>query len=197
LAAPGLLKDKPAGMICSMSLVEYIKYCCTGEFPASVATVRRKSAFLDDIVCLADLLGALEPLCASRPGVCDVRAVVDRDIAVGPATLNANGSVTPSEARATSICAPMNRALVVEVLRVTPANLTAADSGQAEFKRVNLGTFGENWCLAFEPQDTPGQFANVEHIVTPPGAGFTLHAKNFDPFSEAVFHLHAEMWACC
>lgn len=184
------------GMECSMSLQDYIVYCCTGKLPASVQAVRNRSPLLNDLVCLADLLGALEPVCATRPGVCDPVVVVDRDIAVPAATLNADGSVTPSEARAISICAPVNRALVVEELRLLPANLTAAESGEAEFKKVNLGTFGE-WCLPFEPEGGPGLFVNVEHIIVPASAGFSLHAKNHNAFSEALFHLHARMWACC
>jgi hypothetical protein len=184
------------GSICGMTLADYIKYCCTGQLPDNVTRVRNKSPLLDDLICIADLLGALEPLCASRPGVCDPVAVVDRDIVVPPATFNTDGTIKPSETRAISICAPLNRALVVEKLRLLPENLTASESGGAEFKKVNLGSFGE-WCLPFEPEGGPGLFINTEHIVTPPKAGFSLYAVNHDPTSEAVFHLHARMWACC
>lgn len=187
----------PKIAICpGLSLADYIIYCCTGRLPASIIAVQKKSPFLDDLVCLAQLLGALEPLCATRPGVCDPVVVVDRDFCVEPATLNAQGQVAPSEARGISLCAPMNRALVIKTLRITAANLTAAESGEVEFKKVNLGTFGE-FCLPFEPLGGPGNLVNVEHIIAPPGAGFSVHAKNHDRFSEACFHVHAEMWACC
>ncbi len=91
----------------------------------------------------------------------------------------------------------MNRALVVERLRVLPANLTGATQprNQPQYKRVNLATFGE-WCLPFEPQEATNQFVNVEHVIVPPNAGYSVFVSNFDPFSEAVFHLSGRMWAC-
>jgi hypothetical protein len=179
-----------------MSLADYIIYCCTGQLPNSILSVKNKSQFLSDLVCMAELLGVLEPACATRPGVCDPVVVVDRDITLPVATINEAGQTVPSEALAIPICAPMNRALVIKTLRLLPADLTAAEFGEVEFKKVNLGGFGE-WCLAFEPQGGPGLFVNVEHIITPPAGGFSLHAKNHSTANQATFHLHAEMWACC
>lgn len=181
-----------------MSLTDYIFYCCTGQLPASVEAVRRKSPFLNDLVCMAQLLGALEPLCAFRPGVCDPVVVVDRQISVPAATTDPDGVVTQGQERAISICAPLNRALVVKKLRLTPDpnNAVALASGEVEFKRVNLGGFGE-WCLPFEPEGGPGTFVNVENIIVPPSAGFTLFGKNNSTTNPAIMNLHAEMWACC
>lgn len=190
--------QKAAGMLCSMTLVEYIRYCCTGQLPAGVRKLIAEGGLVSQLLCVADLLGALEPLCATRPGVCDPVNVIDKQIVVPPATLNTDGSIKPSEVRAISYCAPINRALVVAESRITAGNLTGASQPTAQpvFKRVNLGTFGE-WCLPFEPADEPGLFSNVEHVIVPPEAGFSVYVQNFDPESEAVYHLHSRMWSCC
>jgi hypothetical protein len=123
--------------------------------------------------------------------------IVDRDVTVAPATL-VDGVVTPSEERILSFCAPLNKPLVVDQLRVTPGNLTASNQPftQPVYKRVNLGTFGE-WCLPFEPTDGPGLFSNVEHVVVPPKGGYSVYVQNFNPASEAIYHVHSEIWACC
>jgi len=187
------------GLICNVSLSEYVSYCCTGRPPARLlAILNGPPSLLRDILCALDTIGALEPLSATRPGVCDPVIVVDKDIPLPPARLNADGTVTPSEERVTSFCAPMNRALGIEKARVTAANLTAARQPvvQPIFKRVNLGTFGE-WCLPFEPPSEANQFVNVEHVVVPPGAGYSIYVQNWDPTSEAVYHYHARMWASC
>jgi hypothetical protein len=193
-----LAKGALAPTVCHMTLAEYSKYCCTGQLPRVIAEAIRKGGFLGDLLCAADIIGGLEPLSATRPGVCDPVIVVDKDITVPPATLNADGTVTPSEVRVTSYCAPMNRALVIQESRVTAANATAAKQPitQPVYKRVNLGTFGE-WCLPFEPPDEPGQFVNVEHIIAPPESGYSVYVQNFDPTSEAVYHFHSRMWASC
>lgn len=181
-----------------MSLAEYVAYCCTGRIPKTVSDAMAKGGFLGELLCAIDIIGALEPLSATRPGVCDPVIVIDKQIVVPPATLNADGTVTPKEVRAISYCAPMNRALVIQESRVTAGNLTGASqpTAQPAFKRVNLGTFGE-WCLPFEPADEPGLFSNIEHIIVPPEAGFSIYVQNFDPESEAVYHLHSRMWASC
>ena len=187
------------GLICNVSLSEYVSYCCTGRPPQRLMDILNgPPSFLRDLLCALDTIGALEPLAATRPGVCDPVIVVDKDIVLPPAVLNADGTVTPTEERVTSFCAPMNRALVIQEARVTAANLTAARQPvvQPIFKRVNLGTFGE-WCLPFEPPSEPNQFVNVEHVVVPPSAGYSIYVQNFDPTSEAVYHYHARMWASC
>lgn len=180
----------------TMPLEEYLAYCCSGRLPAAVNEAVNKSQGLADLVGMAELIGALEPLGATRPGVCDPVVVVDRVISVPPATINQAGQIVPNDGKAISICAPMNRALVVETLRLLPWNLTAVQSGEAQFKLVNLGPFG-GWCLPFEPEQGPGIFVNVEHIVVPPRAGFSLYGTNHDTTSVAKFHLNARMWATC
>lgn len=179
-----------------MGLSEYIRFCCTGAIPKSWQQAIQNGGLVAELLQTAGIIGVLEPLCATRPGVCDPVAVVDRTVPVEPASI-VDGKVVPSEVRVISICAPMNKALVVDELRLLPANLTATEQGtnRPEFKRVNLATFGE-WCLPFEPMDQPGQFANVEHIIVPPKGGFTMSVKNDSPFSEALYQLRARMWAC-
>ncbi len=189
----------PAGLLCNMSLSEYIQYCCTGRPPAKIIGILNgPPSFLKDLLCALDVIGALEPLAATRPGACDPAIDVDKDIFVPPATLNPDGSITPSEVRVTSFCAPMNRALVIQKARVTGVNLTAKTQPHTQpiYKKVNLGTFGE-WCLPFEPIDEPGQFVNVEHIVAPPQSGFSIYVQNFNPSSVAHYHFKAHMWASC
>lgn len=188
-----------SGLLCNMTLTEYIQYCCTGQLPQKIRGILNgPPSFLKDLLCALDIIGALEPLSATRPGACDPAAVVDKDIFVKPATLNPDGSITPSEERVTAFCAPMNRALVIQESRVTAANLTAETQPHTQplYKRVNIGTFGE-WCLPFEPIDEAGQFVNIEHVVIPPKAGFSIYVQNFDPTSVAHYHFHARMWASC
>jgi hypothetical protein len=181
-----------------VGLIEYIHYCCTGEIPKVWREFIAEGGFLADLVRFAYSIGALEPVCAIRPGVCDPEIVIDRDITVPVATIGAGGAVTPSEEKVISICAPMNRALVVRELKVTPANLTASTQPKTQpvYKRVNLAGFGE-WCLPFEPHESPGLFANVQNIITPPKAGFSVFVQNHSTTSEAVYHVHGRMWACC
>ena len=189
-------------LLCSpMSLAEYSRYCCSGKLPEHVRKVLNDAQgdpVLKAILCAAEIIGGLEPLAATRPGVCDPVIVVDRDIPVAAATTDAGGNVIPTEVRVASFCAPMNRALVIQKSRVTAANLTAARQPvvQPIYKRVNLGTFGE-WCLPFEPIDGPNSFHNIEHVIVPPGAGYSIYVQNFDTTSEAVYHFHARMWASC
>lgn len=189
---------QPGCAVPEISLVEWILYCCTGKLPAAVCEALARGGFLADLVRFNALVGTLQPKCAERPGVCDPVLVVDKQVHVPPATLEDDGSVTPSEVRLISYCAPINRALVVAESRVTAANLTGASqpSTMPVYKRVNLATFGE-WCLPFEPADMAGQFANVENVIVPPGAGYSVYVQNLDPTSEAAFHLHSRMWACC
>lgn len=183
----------------SISLVEWLQMCCNGRLPGVVSQAINEGGYLAHLVKFAQLIGGLEPLCASRPGVCDPVVVVDKDITVPPATLNQDGTITPNERRVISYCAPMNRALIIQRSRTTAANLTAAEQPitQPIMKRVNLATFPDGWCLSFEPPDMAGQFSNVEHIVVPPQAGYSIFVQNFNPNSEAVYHHHARMWACC
>ena len=170
-------------------LVEFIRYCCgLGRPPWENAA---------NLVEVAGSIGALEPLSATRPGACDPRVIIDKDILVPAATV-VDGKVVPTRRRAIALCAPMNRALLVDVLQVTPVNLTASrqQNTRPEFKRVNIATFGE-WCLPFEPLDEPNLFVNVEHIAVPPKAGFTVEVANDNQFSDALYQVHAEMWASC
>jgi hypothetical protein len=193
-------KDKVAKLLGleHAGLIEYIRYCCTGELPKAWQRLIQEGGFLADLFRFAHAIGALEPVCAIRPGVCDPEIVIDRDITVPVATLNPDGSIKPSEEKVISICAPMNRALVVRELMVTPANLTASTQPKTQpvYKRVNLAGFGE-WCLPFEPHESPGLFANVQNIIVPPKAGFSVFVENHSTTSEAVYHVHGRMWACC
>lgn len=183
---------------CNMTLSEYVQYCCTGMLPAKIANVLNgPPSFLKDLLCAFDTISILEPRSATRPGVCDPVIVVDKWITVPPATV-VDGDVVPSEARVTSICAPMNRALVIQESRVLPTNLTAQTQPHTQpiYKRVNLASFGE-WCLPFEPIDEQGLFVNVEHIVVPPRAGYSIYVQNFDTEGPATYQYHARMWASC
>lgn len=183
-----------------MSLVDYIKYCCTGKLPAHVQAALTKEAqdpYLRAILCAAEVVGALEPFGATRPGVCDPVIDYRRRIIVPAATLVV-GVVVPSEERVISFCAPLNRALVIEKSRVKPVNDIAATQPvtQPITKKVNLGTFGE-WCLPFEPLDASGAFVNVEHIIVQAGAGYSIYVQNFNTAGAAIYDYRARFWATC
>jgi hypothetical protein len=184
-----------------MSLADYVKFCCTGRLPANVQAALSQAAqdpVLKAILCAMEIVGALEPLSATRPSVCDPVIFFTRQVTLPAATLNPDGSVTPSEARVISFCAPTNRALVIQKSRVSAANDIAANQPipMPIYKRVNLATFGE-WCLPFEPDSLPGAFVNVEHIIVPAGAGFSIYVQNFNPNGEAVYFYEARFWAAC
>lgn len=183
-----------------MSLTDYVKFCCTGTLPGNVAAALSKAAtdpYLKAILCAAEILGYLEPAAATRPGVCDPAIYYERQISVPAATL-VDSVIVPAEVRVISFCAPINRALVIEESRVTAGNAAALVQPIAMplYKRVNLASFGE-WCLPFEPLDAPGAFSNVEHIIVPAGAGFSIYVQNFDTSGVALYNYKARFWASC
>jgi hypothetical protein len=181
-----------------MTLEEYAHFCCTGKLPASVEALRQQSPFAQDLVDLVQLLGWLIPAGTIRPGPCDPEIKVTRSIEVAAATLNADGTITPSEERMISICAPMNKALMVAELEVTPDNQAAENQPftQPVYKRVNIAGFGE-WCLPFEPLEAIGQFVSVQNILVPPKAGFSVFVQNYNPTNPALYRLKGRMWASC
>jgi hypothetical protein len=183
-----------------MSLADYIKFCCTGKLPDHVRTALSKAAqdpVLKALLCTAEIIGGLEPLAATRPGVCDPAIHHYRRITVPAATI-VNGVLIPGEERVISFCAPINRALVVEKSRVKPFNDVAAAQPVAQplYKKVNLGTFGE-WCLPFEPLDAAGSFNNIEHIIVPAGGGYSVYVQNHVTTGAAIYEYEARFWASC
>lgn len=180
----------------TITLAEYIQACAKRQVPSSVIALASQSPMSKEIVCILSALGWMEPASTMRPGACEVVNQVEYEITVPPATRLANGKIQPSEGLLIPICAPLNRSLMIDLLRVKAANLTAASSGRTLFKKVNLGNFGD-FCAPFEPGTQCGRFANYEHIVVCPKASFSLFAENCNPCSEAVFHLEARMWGAC
>lgn len=187
--------------ISQMTLAEYSQYCCSGKLPAAIEAARRKSERLSDLIDYAELLGNLEPACAERPDACEPEIIVTRSITV-PATdpdeTNEDGELIPTEERVISVCAPLNKALMVKELEVTPDNATAEDQPHTQpvYKRVNIAGFGE-WCLPFEPMDQSGLFVSVQNLLVPPKAGFSVYVQNYDGDSPAEYKVRARMWACC
>lgn len=181
-----------------MTLAEYSQYCCSGKLPAAVQALKRKSPLLSDLVDFADLLGYLEPSCASRPSPCDPEIIVTRSISVAHAAVDDNGNPVPTEERMISICAPLQKALMVAELEIQPDNQTAENQPHTQpvYKRVNIAGFGE-WCLPFEPLDEAGLFVSVQNILVPPKAGFSVYVQNYDTVSPALYKMRARMWACC
>lgn len=196
------MAELPQPLLCNpMSLADYVKYCCTGQLPGHVKAALSQAAqdsVLRSILCALEITGHLEPAAATRPGVCDPSINFKRQITLPAATLNPDGSVTPSEARVISFCAPTNRALVIHKSRVSAGDDVAANQPvpMPVYKRVNLATFGE-WCLPFEPDSLPGSFVNVEHIIVPSSAGYSVYVQNWNPNAEAVYDYEATFWASC
>lgn len=174
---------------------------CKGFLPASFNQIENgEPGLLRDLVCFAAKIGALEPLSAIRPDALQLVTVFDKTVSVEPATFAADGvTIIPAEKKLIQICAPMQQALVVDKLRAVAANLTAAESGDIVFKRLAVFGFSEGFCPPGEPADGDdlGTFQNVEHVILRPESGFDVHARNHDPFSEALFHIHARMWVAC
>lgn len=166
------------------------------QVPKGILDLAAMSQNAKEIVRILSALGWMEPAAAMRPGIADPATEVSYEVTVPPATYNASGVLVPSEALIIPICAPINRSVVIDYIRVTAGNLTAAQFGEVEFKKVNLGGFGE-FCLPFEPDDQPGRFDNKGHIIMCPKSGFSVFGRNFSPNGSAVFHLDARMWAAC
>lgn len=182
----------------SMSLADYARFCCTGRLPPQVEQLKKKSEVHKAFIEVLELIGKLEPDCVFEPSGCDPEIRVTRSVEVAAATLNADGTITPSEERLISVCAPMNKALMVKELEVLPENDTAEEQPvtQPIYKRVNIAGFGE-WCLPFEPLNQAGLFVSVQNILVPPEAGFSVYVQNYDTVSPALYKLRSRLWACC
>ncbi len=181
---------------------------CEGGVPTALS---RLFTFLQtpqgqDIFCIANGIGALEPLSYTRPGAGEIKQVYDKMITVPPATLgapNQNGfnpdGIKPSDGLLIHICAPENKILVVDKLRGKGEDLTALTSGVLLMKRLAVVGFSEGLCKAGEPGagDELGTFENIEHLLLPGRSGFDLYAQNWNPYSPATFSVHAEMWETC
>jgi len=184
----------PAG---PLTLAEYVQAASIRrQVPKTVLELAALSPGSRELVTILSSLGWMEPAAAWRPGVTDMVTEVEYEVTVPPAIRNADGTITNSEVLMLPVCAPLSRSIVIDILRVSAGNLTAAQSGRTKYKKVNLGGFGE-FCLPFEPDDLCGRFANIEHIIVCPKAGFSVFAENCNPCSEAVFHLYARMWSAC
>lgn len=180
-----------------LTLAEYIQAASVRrQIPKTVLDLAAQGPGARDLVAILSSLGWMEPAGAWRPGAADSATEVEFEVTVPPATFDSTGQVVPASKLMLPICAPLSRSLVIDILRVQPANLTAANSGQTKYKKVNLGGFGE-FCLPFEPENLCGRFANVEHVIVCPKAGFSVFAENCSPCSEAVFNLYARMWSAC
>lgn len=164
-----------------------------------VSGANNASPFLKDILCAMSVVGALEPLTATRPAAADIVTVFDKTVDVPHATLGEDGvTVVPTERVLIRICAGQ-QSLVIERLRALAANLTAATSGSLKYKRVAVSGFSEGFCPPGEPGvgEDEGTFQNIEHLVLCPEAGFDVYGVNSDLFSNALFSIHARMWSTC
>jgi len=188
-----MLKVKNQNGLCPIPLGEFVKLCKQGKCPAEWLGGGIET--IGDLARMMANIGAFDPLAAIRPGACDIVSVFDKTVEAPPA----EDENTPSRVKLIKICAPMHLSLVVSRLRVEPANLTAVESGEIVFPRNSAFGFSEGFCLPFEPGDgnNIGTYYNVEHIILCPGSGFDVYAINHSPFSPALFHIHAEIWASC
>ena len=183
--------------VCHLTVQDYVRACFVEKkIPRVVWEIASRSQLSEDLVCIMWALGAFEPLCGTRPGLCAPATYVDQTVPVPPATFDAEGRIKPTTKLLLPFCAPMNRSVIIDTLRVTPANLTAAEAGETDYGKLSFAGFGE-LCLPFEPQDRPGRFDNVEHLVLCPQSGFSVFGVNNDPTSDALFHVEARLWSCC
>jgi hypothetical protein len=184
-----------------LSAVEFVRAACEGKIPGGLVHLF-KSLETDlgrDLFCLANAIGALEPLSFTRPGAGELVQVYDKTIVVAAATLNADGTVKPRDGKLIQMCAPDGKVLVVKTLRAAPVDLTATLFGNIAMKRLAVMGFSEGFCPAGEPADGDdlGTFQNIEHVLLPPKAGFDVYARNNSVFGPATFSIHAEMWETC
>lgn len=184
-----------------MDLASWVR-ACSGQGALSAAPWALKAdgpMTPRDFVQILCSLGLFEPAGATRPGACDVVSVYDKYVSVPPATLDASGKIVPSTKVLVKFCAPQYRGMVIKRLRGEPANLTASESGEVFSKITQVQGFSEGYCPPGEPSpgEDIGTFNNVEHLVLCPSAGFDLNARNYSPYSPALFHVSGEAWSTC
>lgn len=183
-----------------MDTASFMKACFgKGGLPAAPWANEDHPITTQEVVSILCALGRFEPEGTRRPTACDPVFIYDKTVEVAPATIDAEGKITPSINKLVRFCAPSDRSLVVDELRAFPANLTAAEFGEVFVKTMQVMGFSEGFCPPGEPGDGDGlgTFQMVEHLVLCPGAGFDLHARNPDPFSPALFHIFARAWTTC
>lgn len=183
------------------SAVQFIRDACNQEVSKALTKLfaELQSNVGQDLFCVLNGIGALEPLSFTRPGAGEIVQVYDKAITVPAATILPDGRIQPSDGRLISICAPEGKALVIKILRATAGDLTASEHGEIVLKRLAVIGFSEGLCKAGEPGDgdEDGTFSNIEHIILPPKAGFDVYGRNKWPYGSATFQIHGEMWETC
>lgn len=194
-----------ASSCAKIPLSEYVSYCLgftkKKHAPSLPWALQNTPTTVQDLVSLLCALGQFEPAGAHRPGACDIVTSFDDVVEVPPATIEEDGSITPSTAVLIKICAPAHRSLVVDFLEGLPTNLTAWESGEVFSKSMQVPGFSEMFCPPGEPGSgkvsDAGVFSQVRRIILCPKSGFDLSARNHDPYSPASFHVKGVMWSTC
>lgn len=195
----------------SIPLAAYCAYChgrSKNGSPTIPWALKNEPVSIADIVSVLCALGLFEPAGAHRPSVCDIVTSFDDIVEVPPAeedpepdSDDPEDAVIPSSKVLIKICAPEHRSLVVDFLEGIAANLTAWESGEIFSKALQVPGFSEMFCPPGEPgpgsASNLGVFSNIRRIILSPKAGFDLSARNYDPFSPALFHVKAVMWSTC
>lgn len=176
-----------------LTVAEFALACRAGRAAALAVKYAGESELLRALA----LLGALEPLAASRPGVCDLVQRYRRTVEVPPATLDASGRVVNSRALAAKLCPSAETVIVVDLLELEPSNLTAELDGAVEVKTSPLTLFDKN-CLPFGAKNEDcGAFFNIEHVILCAKTGLEIWAVNCNPCSPALFTLKGRLWETC
>lgn len=184
------------------SAEKFFRDGCAGNVPQALNNLfaNLKTSTGQDLFCILNGIGALEPLSFTRPGAGEIVQVYDKAFTAPAATFEADGvTIKPSDVKLISLCAPDGKALVVKILRATAADLTASEHGEILMKRLAVVGFSEGFCPAGEPGDgdEDGTFQNIEHLILPSRAGFDVYGRNHWPYGPATFKLHGEMWETC
>lgn len=165
-------------------------WCVTGRLPEAIAeALGNTGSFSEQVVRLLEMLGLLEPVAAVRPGARNAVSYVVRE----PEVALAASDGTPEEERVFEIRAPIDESIMVELLRITAANVTAQDDGAVSVKAYKVSGFREI-CLPGALSSEPGTLVSVENVLLCPGAGFEVFALNYNSFSLARFNVEARYW---
>lgn len=187
--------------IMRLSAEEIFRSLCQGKTPQGYARLLNslETPLGRDIFALAYAIGALDPLVFIRPGPHDLEEIYQKTITIQPATQGPDGSIVGTDGLLARFCAPEGKILVLREAEVSPADLTATQSGLVVYKKISALTFSEGFCFSGEAGDgdEAGTFQSIQNLILPSKAGIDIYGRNLSLVSPATIKIRARYWTTC